>query len=81
MHALLLLIASIAFLSLSAWAQEDDAPTETEDAVAETESATEPPAAEEPVVDDVFYQDIDEKDFRPSEDIPADQSIPFPTDI
>ena len=37
--------------------------------------------AEEPVVDDVFYQDVDDKDFRPSEDIPADQSIPFPTDI
>lgn len=81
MRALLLLILSVSFLSLSAGAQEDDAPTETEDAVAEPEPATEPEAVEEPVVDDVFYQDLDDKDFRPSEDIPADQSIPFPTDI
>jgi arylsulfatase A-like enzyme len=41
----------------------------------------EPAPEEEPVIDDVFYQDIDDKDFRPSEEIPADQSIPFPSDI
>ncbi len=36
---------------------------------------------EEVVVDDEYYQDADDEDFRPSEDIPADQSIAFPTDI
>jgi hypothetical protein len=83
----LLLVMSIVLLGLSAWAQEDDAPesTETEDAVAESEpvaeAVVEPDTTEEPVIDDVYYQDIDDKDFRPSEDIPADQSIPFPSDI
>lgn len=78
-----LLIIPIAFLGLSAWALQDDAstPPNADDTVAEAESAAEPEAAQEPVVDDVFYQDLDDKDFRPSEDIPADQSIPFPTDI
>jgi hypothetical protein len=45
------------------------------------EEADEETDEEETVVDDEFYQDADDKDFRPSEDIPADQSIPFPTDI
>jgi len=31
-------------------------------------------------LDDQGFTDVDD-DFRPSEDIPADQSIPFPTDI
>ena len=31
--------------------------------------------------DDESYLDIDEKDFRPSEEIPTDQSIAFPVDI
>lgn len=31
--------------------------------------------------DDDSYRDIDDEDFRPSEEIPADQSIAFPTDI
>ena len=31
--------------------------------------------------DDESYRDIDDEDFRPSEEIPADQSIAFPTDI
>jgi len=31
--------------------------------------------------DDESYLDIENDDFRPSEEIPADQSITFPTDI
>lgn len=45
------------------------------------EAEAEPVAEPEPKIDDVYYQDVDDKDFRPSEDIPADQSIPFPSDI
>jgi predicted metal-dependent peptidase len=48
-----------------------------EDDVVDSEASDE----EEVIVDDEFYQDVDDEDFRPSEDIPADQSIPFPTDI
>ena len=83
MQRSLLLLMAIALLGFSAWAQEDEGTesTEAEDAVVETEPVAEPEASEEPVVDDVYYQDIDDKDFRPSEDIPADQSIPFPSDI
>ena len=58
--------------------------TRPDPATTESESAAEPEpveAAEEPVVDDEYYQDVDDKDFRPSEDVPADQSIPFPSDI
>ena len=54
----------------ASWAQESEAPDEEP---AETE-----PAAE---IDEESYLDIDEEDFRPSEEIGADQSIPFPTDI
>ena len=54
-----------------------DPQLEEEEAEEEEEEAEE----EEIIVDDEFYQDVDDKDFRPSEDIPADQSIPFPTDI
>ena len=32
-------------------------------------------------LDDQNYQGSEDDDFRPSEEIPADQSIPFPTDI
>ncbi|MDA0705586.1 MAG: hypothetical protein O2907_01040 [Proteobacteria bacterium] len=79
----MLLLMSVALLGLPAWAQEDGVSetTATEDATVETEPAVEPETTEEPVVDDVFYQDVDDKDFRPSEDIPADQSITFPSDI
>ena len=38
-------------------------------------------STEEIDVDDGSYLDAEEKDFRPSEEVPADESIPFPTDI
>ena len=49
--------------------------------VAEEEEEEEEAEEEEIIVDDEFYQDVDDQDFRPSEEIPADQSIAFPTDI
>jgi hypothetical protein len=58
-------------------AQEDDAPV--------PQPAEEQPAAEaeeapaEP--EDESYLDIEDDDFTPSEEVPADQSIAFPTDI
>jgi hypothetical protein len=32
-------------------------------------------------LDEESYLDAEEEDFVPTEDIPADQAIPFPTDI
>jgi hypothetical protein len=86
--ALLIIIVIVFVFSTllhSTMAQEDSesVPQVTEqdqlDPQLEEEEAEE--EEEEVVVDDEFYQDVDDKDFRPSEDIPADQSIPFPTDI
>jgi uncharacterized membrane protein len=89
--ALLIIIVIVFVFSAvlqSTLAQEDSAsvPEATEqdqlDPQLEEEEAEEEEAEEEEIiVDDEFYQDVDDKDFRPSEDIPADQSIPFPTDI
>ena len=62
--------------SVPAAGEEDDLDLQSEEEEAEEEADE-----EETVVDDEYYQDADDKDFRPSEDIPADQSIPFPTDI
>ena len=58
-------------------------------AVPNAETAAEPPPPEEPAEEVVTDEDIaegsyldeEEEDFRPSEEIGADQSIPFPTDI
>jgi hypothetical protein len=63
--------------SVTEEAAQDELDPEPEDEAA----AAEEPDEEAAVVDDEFYQDADDEDFIPSEDIPADQSIPFPTDI
>jgi hypothetical protein len=69
----LLIVLAVMFM-FTAMAQEDTDPVAEEAAPADvTETVEEEDEAEEPVVDD--------EDFRPSEDIPADQSIPFPADI
>jgi hypothetical protein len=79
MRKLLLLMLG-ATIFFSAMAQEESEPLE-EDAEQVEAAQNDEDEADEPIVDDEFYQDIDDEDFRPSEDIPADQSIPFPTDI
>lgn len=85
---IMLLLLSTVFVS-PVWSQEDDADAAAEAEQSEetpeidepAEPAVDEPIVDEPIVDDEFYQDVDDKDFRPSEDIPADQSIPFPSDI
>ena len=81
--ALLIIIFIFSALPGAATAQEDSesVPEATEQDQLDPQSEEEEAEEEEIVVDDEFYQDADDKDFRPSEDIPADQSIPFPTDI
>lgn len=80
------LIAVTMCLAVPAWSQDSD--TEAEPAAAEADAApseTEPEPESSPPTEDLApegnYADSEEDDFRPSEDIPADQSIPFPTDI
>lgn len=74
---LLLLLFGLA-AALPGWAQ-DSAP---ENPPADEAAAAEEESDEEEVdVDDGSYIDAEEEDFRPSEVVPADQSIDFPTDI
>jgi hypothetical protein len=66
-------------LAATGWAQETDAPNE-ESGDVETQAEAES-VSEEIDVDDGSYIDAEEEDFRPSEEISADESITFPTDI
>ncbi|MFQ5609735.1 MAG: hypothetical protein ACE5F8_05635, partial [Woeseiaceae bacterium] len=68
-------------LALAASAQEVAEETSENSTDSESTSETETADEEEIVVDDTSYLDTEEEDFRPSEEIPADQSIAFPTDI
>lgn len=82
MRRLLLIMAFAVTLLASAFAQEDtEPPAEDTESAEVTPPTADADEADAPVVDDEFYQDADDQDFRPSEDIPADQSIPYPTDI
>ena len=83
MHRFLFVILLVGLFAMTAWSQEDEG-SEADDTVqpeTEEENSADVEEQEENVVDDEYYQDVDDKDFRPSEDIPADQSISFPTDI
>lgn len=75
MFRILLLLIVSSFLFVPAWAQDEEAePDETETQEPEAEEI------DESGLDEQGFSDEDD-DFRPSEEIPADQSIPFPTDI
>ena len=88
MYRPLLIALLIAMTAGPAPAQDDGGLNTAEGAVdepAETEAAAQPDDPEEPEFDDTGldvqgFEDLDD-DFRPSEEIPADQSIEFPTDI
>ena len=77
-HSILAFLAGVVFASVS-WAQDSNTAGEVVEEVAATESQE--LDAEDVNVDDGSYLDEEDDDFRPSEEIPADQSIPFPTDI
>ncbi|NIV17337.1 MAG: hypothetical protein GWN47_02775 [Woeseiaceae bacterium] len=81
MKRMLLTLGITGFLSIAAWAQDESPRTEEAEEAETTE--VEAPAgddAEDAELDEQGFVDEDD-DFRPSEDIPADQSIAFPTDI
>jgi len=82
-HRVLLALALIPVFAVTAWSQDPETPTDpekTEQSATEVEEEEEE-EIDETGLDDENYADIEDDDFRPSEDIPADQSIPFPTDI
>jgi len=73
----------LAFMTAPGWAQEEseDVPAASEETAAE--EVVEP--AETEVVDDddldLQTYEEDEDDFVPTEEIPADEPIPFPSNI
>ena len=81
MHRFLLMILLVGLFAITAWSQEDLGGEADDNVQPEAENEADVEEQEDVVVDDEYYQDVDDKDFRPSEDIPADQSIAFPTDI
>lgn len=80
----ILLITLLVFLLATVGLAQDadDAAADAAETETAAEDASEAEDDEPPVTtDNESYLDIDEEDFRPSEEIPADQSITFPTDI
>lgn len=78
------LIAALALtlLAAAAAAQESNSDAEDDDVTTEETEVDEPAEViDESGLDDQGFEASDDDDFVPTEDIPADQSIPFPTDI
>jgi len=73
------------FVAVPAWSQDSEGETEldttVDDTVIEEELEPEPePEYDETGLDDQGFSNEDD-DFDPTETIPTDQSIEFPTDI
>lgn len=81
MHRYLLSILLLA-AATSAWAQDSAPDDEAESRPSQeaSESAADE-SDDDSDLDEESYRDAEEDDFVPTEDIPADQAIPFPTDI
>jgi hypothetical protein len=78
-HRFLITLFLGTILAAASWAQDAD----SDEAVVTEETQVEADEADtedDSDLDEQTYSDADD-DFRPSEDIPADQSIAFPTDI
>ncbi len=85
---LLVLLGSLAFAqddsgSRSQSGMEADAEPVAEDAAAEADASdeTDDPLLDDPELDQQGFDPTADDDFVPSEDIPADAPIAFPTDI
>ncbi len=87
MPKFLIAILLVFFLAGPAWAQEESAAPEAETEAPEAETEA-PEAAEADDEEEVDDSDLDEQtyeedddDFIPTEEIPADEPIPFPSNI
>jgi hypothetical protein len=78
-HRFLITLFLGTILAAASWAQDaaPDESSETEDTQVEADEAE---IEDDSDLDEQIYSDADD-DFTPSEEIPADQSIAFPTDI
>lgn len=75
MHRYLLTLLLATLFAVSAWSQDSESGEDegNADSPAETEDDSD--------LDEQGFADDEDDDFVPSEDIPTDQSIAFPTDI
>lgn len=89
MHRYLLTTILVMLLGVNAWSQSPESGADP-DSDPGDEASTVEPAVENDAEDDEIdvsdleeesYADAEEEDFVPTEDIPTDQAIPFPTDI
>lgn len=82
MHRFLIALLLGTMLAAASWAQDADSDegAEAEETQVEADEVDEAEDVDDSDLDEQTYSDADD-DFRPSEDIPADQSIAFPTDI
>ena len=82
MYRFLIALLLGTMLAAASWAQnaDSDEGAEAEETQVEADDADETEDVDDSDLDEQTYSDADD-DFRPSEDIPADQSIAFPTDI
>ncbi len=81
-HVITLLLAL--FLAAVSWSQdsEESSDTDTETEVTEvTEGAEEAEEEDDSDLDEQGFEQEDEDDFTPSQDVSADQSLAFPVDI
>ena len=76
MHRLAVLLFAAVLLGAPVHAQETV--TEDEQEPAETEAAE---SGESDELDETDYYELEQDDFDPSQDVVADQSLAFPTDI
>lgn len=80
-----IILLALLFLASSAWSQDDEAgdkPVEKVEApeVTEIEQATDSEVTDDADLDLQTYEE-DDDDFVPTEEIPADEPIPFPSNI
>ena len=82
MHRFLIALLLGTMLAAASWAQDADSDegAEAEETQVDADEVDEAEDVDDSDLDEQTYSDADD-DFRPSEEIPADQSIAFPTDI
>jgi len=81
-HRFLIALLLGTMLAAASWAQDADSDegAEAEETQVDADEVDEAEDVDDSDLDEQTYSDADD-DFRPSENIPADQSIAFPTDI
>ncbi len=77
-HLITLLLAL--FLAADSWSQDSEESSDTESEVAEVAEVAEE-EEDESDLDEQGFEQEDQDDFTPSQEVSADQSLAFPVDI